>query len=87
MTTTITTTDKTELYARDWGSGPPVILLHGWPLSADSWDDQAVATASARAAAKGIANSRLVEYDGAPHGLFATEKDRLTRDLLAFLRE
>jgi non-heme chloroperoxidase len=30
-----------------WGSGRPVILIHGWPLSADSWDDQATALAKA----------------------------------------
>ena len=30
---------------KDWGTGRPVILMHGWPLSADSWDDQAVAIA------------------------------------------
>ncbi len=41
--------------------------------------------AAGRAAAKGIANSELVEYDGAPHGLFATHKEQLTSDLLAFL--
>ena len=34
----ITTTDKTKLYVKDWGAGRPVILLHGWPLSSDSWD-------------------------------------------------
>ena len=45
--TTITTTDKSTLYIKDWGSGPPVILMHGWPLSADSWDDQAMAIADA----------------------------------------
>lgn len=43
----ITTKDKTTLYVKDWGSGQPVILLHGWPLSADSWDDQAMAIAEA----------------------------------------
>ncbi len=43
----ITTTDKTELYFKDWGQGRPVILLHGWPLSSDSWDDQAMALADA----------------------------------------
>jgi pimeloyl-ACP methyl ester carboxylesterase len=43
----VTTSDGTELYCKDWGSGPPVILLHGWPLSADSWDDQALAIANA----------------------------------------
>jgi len=41
--------------------------------------------AAGRAAAEGIANSQLVEYDGAPHGLFATHGDQLTNDLLTFL--
>ena len=41
--------------------------------------------AAGRAAAKGIADAQLVEYDGAPHGLFATEGERLTNDLLTFL--
>jgi non-heme chloroperoxidase len=43
----IATHDNTKLYVKDWGSGRPVILLHGWPLSADSWDDQAMAIAQA----------------------------------------
>ena len=43
----IKTADNTELYYKDWGTGRPVILLHGWPLSADSWDDQAMAIADA----------------------------------------
>ena len=41
--------------------------------------------ASARAAAKGIAGAQLIEYEGEPHGLFATAADRLTSDLLNFL--
>ena len=41
----VKTRDGTELYVKDWGTGRPVILMHGWPLSADSWDDQAVAIA------------------------------------------
>ena len=41
----VTTNDKTKLFVKDWGSGRPVILLHGWPLSADSWDDHAMAIA------------------------------------------
>jgi hypothetical protein len=40
---------------------------------------------SGRAAAKGIADAQLVEYDGAPHGLFAPEGERLTKELLTFL--
>lgn len=43
----ITTNDKTKLYVKEWGTGRPVILLHGWPLSSDSWDDQAIAIADA----------------------------------------
>jgi len=39
--------DGTRLYYKDWGSGDPVVLLHGWPLSADTWDDAAVALAEA----------------------------------------
>ncbi len=43
----IITKDNTKLYVKDWGSGQPVILIHGWPLSADSWDAQAMAIADA----------------------------------------
>ncbi len=44
---TIKTRDGTDLYVKDWGEGRPVILLHGWPLSADMWDAQAMALAQA----------------------------------------
>jgi non-heme chloroperoxidase len=37
---TITTTDGTEIFYKDWGSGQPVVFSHGWPLSADDWDAQ-----------------------------------------------
>ena len=43
----IKTAEDTSLYVKVWGSGRPVILIHGWPLSADSWDDQAIALANA----------------------------------------
>ncbi|WP_223146000.1 alpha/beta fold hydrolase [Iodobacter fluviatilis] len=38
----ITTSDHTELFVKDRGSGQPVILLSGWPLSSASWEDQAM---------------------------------------------
>ncbi|WP_419808458.1 alpha/beta fold hydrolase [Sphingomonas sp.] len=41
------TRDGTELYVKDWGQGRPVVLTHGWPLSADMWDAQAMALAEA----------------------------------------
>jgi non-heme chloroperoxidase len=37
---TITTTDGTEIFYKDWGSGQPIVFSHGWPLSADDWDGQ-----------------------------------------------
>src|SRR3954468_4588480 len=37
---TITTTDGTEIFYKDWGSGQPIVFSHGWPLSADDWDNQ-----------------------------------------------
>ncbi len=51
----VSTSDNTQLYFKDWGAGPPVVLIHGWPLSSDSWDDQALAIAEA--------GHRVIAYD------------------------
>ena len=53
--TFLSTSDRTQLFVKDWGTGRPVIFLHGWPLSADSWDDQAMAIAAA--------GHRTIAYD------------------------
>src|SRR5690242_4024821 len=37
---TITTSDGTTIYYKDWGSGQPIVFSHGWPLSSDDWDNQ-----------------------------------------------
>ena len=57
----------------------PTLVLHG------TSDKTVPIDTSGRQAARGIQDAQLVEYDGAPHGLFATEGERLTRDLLTFL--
>lgn len=45
--TLLTTRDGTNLYYKSWGTGRPVVLIHGWPLNADSWDPVANALAEA----------------------------------------
>src|SRR5581483_7232004 len=57
---TITTRDGTRIYYKDWGTGQPVVLSHGWPLSADAWDDQMMFLAS-----RGY---RCIAHDRRGHG-------------------
>jgi non-heme chloroperoxidase len=37
-----TTSDGTQIFYKDWGTGQPIVFSHGWPLSADDWDAQMV---------------------------------------------
>jgi non-heme chloroperoxidase len=57
---TIRTADGTELFYKDWGSGPVVMFSHGWPLNADTWEDQLFTIASA--------GYRVVAHDRRGHG-------------------
>ena len=36
----ITTRDGTSIFYRDWGSGPPIVFSHGWPLTGAAWEAQ-----------------------------------------------
>ncbi|WP_375462772.1 alpha/beta fold hydrolase [uncultured Methylobacterium sp.] len=51
----IETRDGTQLYYKDWGSGRPVVLIHGWPLDADMWEYQMPVLAAA--------GYRVIAYD------------------------
>jgi non-heme chloroperoxidase len=56
----ITTKDGTKIYYKDWGSGKPVVFSHGWPLSADAFEDQMFYLAS-----RGY---RCIAHDRRGHG-------------------
>jgi pimeloyl-ACP methyl ester carboxylesterase len=71
----VTTKDNTKLYLKDWGTGRPVILLHGWPLSASSWDDGAMAIADA--------GMRAIFYDRRGFGRSEQPWDGYDYDTLA----
>jgi len=57
---TITVTDGTQIYFKDWGEGQPVVFSHGWPLSADAWEDQMVFL--------GLHGYRCIAHDRRGHG-------------------
>jgi non-heme chloroperoxidase len=56
----ITTADGTEIYYKDWGTGPVVTFSHGWPLNADAWDGQMLFLAQN--------GYRVVAHDRRGHG-------------------
>ena len=57
---TIETEDGTQIYYKDWGRGQPVVFSHGWPLSADAWEDQMVFL--------GAHGYRCIAHDRRGHG-------------------
>nr|WP_281386631.1 alpha/beta hydrolase [Jiangella mangrovi] len=64
---TITTSDGTEIFYKDWGEGQPIVFSHGWPLSADDWDNQMLFFLS-----KGY---RVIAHDRRGHGRSAQTSD------------
>jgi non-heme chloroperoxidase len=79
---TITTEDGTEIYYKDWGEGRPVVFSHGWPLTADAFEDQMVFL--------GQHGFRVIAHDRRGHGRSSqswsgNEMDTYADDLAALI--
>lgn len=78
----ITTKDGTEIYYKDWGTGPAITFSHGWPLNSDAWDGQMLFLAQ-----NGF---RVVAHDRRGHGRssqssFRNDMDGYADDLAAVI--
>lgn len=78
----LTADDGAQIFYKDWGQGPPVVLSHGWPLNADAWD----------AAALFLADNgfRVIAHDRRGHGRSTqtwqgNEMDTYADDLAALI--
>ncbi|HKO60768.1 MAG TPA: alpha/beta hydrolase [Pyrinomonadaceae bacterium] len=81
---TITTKDGTQIYYKDWGTGQPIVFSHGWPLTADAFEDQMFFLAS-----KGY---RCIGHDRRGHGRSSqpangNDMDTYADDLAALVQE
>jgi non-heme chloroperoxidase len=81
---TITTDDGASIYFKDWGSGRPVLLSHGWPLNSDSWEAQMLLL--------GSNGFRCIAHDRRGHGRSeqtwdGNDMDTYADDLAALIDE
>lgn len=56
----VVTNDGTKIFYKDWGTGPPIVFSHGWPLQADVWDAQMLFL--------GNHGFRVIAHDRRSHG-------------------
>jgi non-heme chloroperoxidase len=82
-----------EVYYEDHGSGSPVVLIHGWPLSGASWEKQTAALLAAGhrvitydRRGFGRSSKAAVGYRGGSHGMCTVNKNEVNEDFLAFIK-
>jgi non-heme chloroperoxidase len=71
----LTTKDGTRIFYKDWGRGQPILFSHGWPLSADAWDNQMLFF--------GQSGYRVIAHDRRSHGRSDQTWDGNTMDRYA----
>ena len=81
---TFATQDGTQIYYKDWGTGQPILFSHGWPLSADAWEDQMMFL--------GAHGFRCIAHDRRGHGRSGqpwqgNDMDTFADDLAALVEE
>src|SRR5262245_40586486 len=81
---TLTTSDGTSIFYKDWGKGRPIVFSHGWPLNADVWDEQLFFFASH--------GYRAIAYDRRGHGRSSqpwngNDMDTYAEDLSSLLNQ
>ncbi len=81
---TITTHDGYELFVKTWGEGRPVLLIHGWPLTADTWDSLAIELAEAGYRAIAYDRRGFGRSDQPPQGY---DYDTLADDLASVMEQ